>query len=103
MLSSGSRRAVLVTGGVSAVLAEQGGITGQVQRPSLLLADAVGDRLPAGAVPVEVPVLQLDASAVRAIGDEAHLDLTGPVRVGLDLPPGADIPAEHHPVRRLVG
>ena len=54
-------------------------------------------------MPVEVPVLQLDAGTVRAFGDEAHLDLTCPVRVGLDLPLGADIPAEHHPVRRLVG
>ena len=31
------------------------------------------------------------------------LDLAGVVRVGLDLPLRADVPAEHHPVRRLVG
>ena len=49
---------------------EQGGVPGQVQRPALVGADAAGHGLPAGAVPVEVAVLQLDPGAVRLLGDE---------------------------------
>src|SRR5215471_2715950 len=92
-----------MTGAMSVLLSDQGGVTGEVQRPSAVGADALADRLPAGAVPVEVAVLQLNAGAVRALGDEAHLHLAGQVRVVLDLPLRADIPAEHDPVRRLVG
>jgi hypothetical protein len=39
---------------------EQGGVPGQVERPSLVAVDAVADRLPAGTVPVEVTVFQFD-------------------------------------------
>src|SRR5215207_2034192 len=58
---------------------------------------------PAVTVAVEVAVLELDARALRGFGDEAHLDLAGFLGVRLDLPLGADVPAEHDPVRRLVG
>src|SRR5262249_27563139 len=87
----------------SAALGEQGGVSGQVQRPAFVVGDAVAYGLPAGAVPVEVTVLQLDPGAGRGLGDEPDLDLAGVVRVGLDLPLRADVPAEHHPVRWFVG
>src|SRR5207248_7765045 len=87
---------------MSAVLGEQGGVPGQVQRPSLVVGDAVADGLPAGAVPVEVAVLQLDPGALRGFGDEGDLDLAGVVRVGFDLPLRADVPAEHDSVRWFV-
>src|SRR5580700_3112196 len=89
--------------GAMSVALDQGGVPGQVERPSLVAVDAVADRLPAGAVPVEVAVLQLDPSAVRSLGHEPDLDLAGQLRVGLDLPLGADVPAEHHAGRWLVG
>src|SRR5256886_11727879 len=88
---------------MSAALGEQGGVAGQVQRPSLVVGDAVADGLPAGAVPVEVAVLQLHPGAVRGLGDERDLDLAGELRVGLDLPLRADVPAEHDPVGWFVG
>src|SRR4051794_30083517 len=51
---------------------------------------------------VEVAVLELDPSALGPLGDEPHLDLAALLRVGLELPGGADVPAEDHPVGRLV-
>jgi hypothetical protein len=75
----------------------------QVERPALVVANAVADRLPTGAVTVEVAVLELEAGALGGLGDEPHLHFTGVGFVGLDLPGGADVPAEHDPVRRLVG
>src|ERR1700680_398905 len=89
--TSGSRRH-------SAALAEQRGIAGQIQRPSGVVGDALGDGLPSRAVPVDVAVLQLQSGARRRLGDEADLDLAGVVRLGLDLPLRADVPAEHHTV-----
>src|ERR1700733_8660637 len=82
---------------------EQGGVPGQVERPSLVVIDAVADRLPARTVPVEVAVLQFDPGPVRPLGHEPDLDLAGQLRVGLDLPLRADVPAEYHPGWRLVG
>src|ERR1700687_3939416 len=82
---------------------EQGGVPGQVERPSLVAVDAVADRLPAGSVPVEVAVLQFHPGAVRSLGCEPDLDLTGQLRVGLDLPLRADVPAESHAGWWLVG
>src|ERR1700729_471206 len=82
---------------------EQGGVPGQVERPSLVAVDAVADRLPAGTVPVEGAVLQLDPGAVRSLGHEPDLDLAGQLRVGLDLPLRADVPAEYHAGWWLVG
>src|ERR1700735_4760323 len=91
-----------MVGAMSAPL-EQGGVPGQVERPSLVAVDAVADRLPAGTVPVEVAVFQLDPGAVRSLGHETDLDLAGQFRVGLDLPLRADVPAEYHAVWWLVG
>ena len=48
-------------------------------------------------------MLELDPRAGRALDDEPDLDLAGSGVVGLELPLKADIPAEHDPVRRLVG
>src|SRR6516225_9099103 len=84
-------------------LLDHRGIPAQVERPALVTANAVADPLPAPAVPVEVAVLDLDAGPLRCLGDEAHLPLARLGRVGLDLPLRADVPAQHHPVRGLVG
>src|SRR3954451_6909796 len=73
----------------------------QVERPALIAAHALALLLPAVAVAVEVAVLELDASAIRRLGDEAHLDLAGLVGIGLDLPLRTDVPAEQNPVGRL--
>src|SRR4051812_23537347 len=51
---------------------------------------------------VEVAVLELDARALRGLGDEGDLDLARLRRVGLDPPLRADVPAEHDAARRLV-
>src|SRR2546429_3243068 len=91
-----------MVGAMSAAL-DQGGIPGQVERPSLVAVDAVADRPPAGTVPVEVAVLQFDPGAVRSLGHEPDLDLAGQLRVGLDLPLRVDVPAEYHAGWRLVG
>src|SRR5579864_1678003 len=79
------------------------GVTVQVQGPAFRPVYAVGDRLPSGTVPVEVPVLQFDPRARRRLGAEPHLDLAGLSLVGLDGPPRTDVPAEHHPLRRVKG
>src|ERR1035441_10179879 len=91
-----------MVGAMSAGL-EQGGAPGQVERPSLAAVDAVAARLPAGTVPAEVAVLQFDPGAVRSLGHEPDLDLAGQLRVGLDLPLRADVPAEYHAIWWLVG
>src|ERR1035441_8341438 len=91
-----------MVGAMSAVL-EQGGVPGQVERPSLVAVDAVADRLPAGTVPAEVAGLQFEPGAVRAHGHETGINLAGQLRVGLDLPLRADVPAEYHAVWWLVG
>jgi hypothetical protein len=48
-------------------------------------------------------VLELDAGAFGRLRGEADFDLAGLLGVGLDLPLGADVPAEHEPVGRLIG
>src|SRR5688500_17648944 len=79
------------------------GVPLQVEGPAALGVDAVAKSLPALEMPVEVAVLQLHARAPGSLGDEAHFDLARLGRVGLDLPPGADVPADDHAVRRVVG
>src|ERR1700735_3834634 len=101
--AAGRSTTVLAMVGAMSTPLEQGGVPGQVERPSLVAVDAVADRLPAGTVPVEVAVLQLDPGAVRSLGHEPDLDLAGQLRVGLDLPLRADVPAEHHPDRDPAG
>src|SRR4051812_12585669 len=78
------------------------GVAAQVQRPAVAGVDALADGFPAGAVAIEIAMLERDASAIRCLGDEAHLDLAGAVRVGLDLPSRVDVPADDDPVRRLI-
>ena len=46
-------------------------------------------------------MLEFHSRAFRVLGDEPHLDLVGVVEVGLDLPVGADVPADNDPVGRL--
>src|SRR5450755_4532364 len=87
----------------SAHLREQGRVPGQVQRPPGLVAHTLADGLPAWTVTVDVAVLQLQAGAFRGLGDEPDLDLAGPLRISLDLPLRADVPAEDDPIRWLVG
>src|ERR1039457_1701353 len=91
-----------MVGAMSAAL-QQGGVPGQVERPSLVAVDAVADRLPAGTVPVEVAVLQFDPGALRSLGHEPDLDLASQLRAGLDLPLGANAQAEFHAGWRRVG
>src|SRR6266542_2181774 len=88
--------------GPSAAVGEQGGVPVEVERPTGVVSYAVADCLPAWAVPVEVAVLELDPGALRVLRDEADLDLAGVLRLGLDLPRRADVPAEHDPLRWLV-
>src|SRR5690348_15954344 len=95
--------AVVMIGAMSGGFLDQGGVAVQVQGPALRAVDAAGDRFPARAVPVDVPVLQFHPGAVGGFGVEPHLDLAGLGRVGLDRPPRADVPGEHHPVRRVEG
>src|SRR6478735_3580803 len=82
---------------------DQCGVAGQVERPSLVARDTVADSFPAGTVPLEFAVLQLDPGPPGSLGHEPNLDLAGAVRVRLELPPWADVPTEHHAVGRLVG
>src|SRR2546423_9007072 len=71
--------------------------------PAAGRADGVADLLPALAVPIEVAVLELDARAIGALADEAHLDLARLLEIGLELPLRADVPADDEAVGRLVG
>src|SRR5262245_46255892 len=80
---------------------EQLGKSLQVERPTIVAADGVAFRLPALTMPVEIAVLELDTRPLGALGDEANLDLAGALGIGLDLPPRADIPADHHAIRRF--
>src|SRR5690348_18386601 len=91
-----------MVGAMSAAL-DQGGVPGQVERPSPVAIEAVADRLPAGTGPVEGAVFQFDPGTVWPFGHEPDLDLAGQLRVSLDLPLRADVPAEYHPGWRLVG
>src|SRR5215207_7373909 len=75
----------------------------QVERPAALGVDRAALALPALAVAVEVAVLEFDTCALRGLGDEANLHLARLLEVGLDLPLRGDVPAEHDPVRRLIG
>src|SRR6185436_15866187 len=79
--------ALVTTCARSAAFLHQRGVPVQVQRPALRPVDAVRDGFPAGAVPVDVPVLQLDPGAGRRLGVELHLDLAGLRWVRLDGPP----------------
>jgi hypothetical protein len=53
-------------------------------------------------VAIDVPMLELDPRAVWRLGDESNIDLAGFRIISLDLPLRADIPADHHSVRRVV-
>ena len=75
----------------------------QVKRPPLGATDRGAHAFPALAMTIEVSVLELDARPLRSLGDEPDLDLAGLLEVGLQLPARADVPAEDHPVGRLVG
>src|SRR5262245_58800031 len=58
----------------SRVPLEQRRVTLQVQRPAGLVVDSIAHGLPAGAVPIEVAVLELDTSTLRGFREESHLD-----------------------------
>jgi hypothetical protein len=61
---------------------EEADVATQIQRPSGVAVDSVGNRLPAWAVPVKVAMFQFDTRAGFGLRSEAHLDLTGPGLVG---------------------
>jgi hypothetical protein len=54
-------------------------------RPTPLAGDRVTSLLPALAVALEIPMLQLNARPSWSLGDEEHFDLARPPGVGLDL------------------
>src|SRR4029453_6873783 len=83
------------------VSVEQRRVALQVQRPAGLVVDAVSDGLPSEAGAIEVAVLELYACALGRLREKPHLDLAREFGVGFDLPPRADVPAEHDAVRRL--
>src|SRR4029077_21079245 len=68
----------------------------QATLPAAGRADRAAHVLPALAVAVEAPVLELDPRALGPLGDEPHLDLARPGQVGLELPLRRDVPADHH-------
>src|SRR4051794_30816938 len=47
-------------------------------------------------------MLELDARPLRALGNEPHFDLTGTLRIGLELPSQVDVPTDHETVRGLI-
>ena len=47
-------------------------------------------------------VFQFEARPFRRLSDEPDLDLTGVARVSLELPLGADVPAEDDPIGWFV-
>ena len=63
--------------GMGSTDCEHVGVAGEVERPAVVVGDAVAHTFPAGAVTFEVAVLELDAGAVGGLGDEADLDLAG--------------------------
>ena len=52
-------------------------------------------------VDLETAVDELDAGRLRAFGEELHLDLRGPGRVGVVLPVGVQVPREQHTRRGI--
>src|SRR5262249_43495341 len=70
--------------------------------PAPIAADGVAHRFPPLTMTVEITVLELDARAVGVLGDEANFDLAGVLGIGLDLPPRADVPTDHHSMGRFV-
>src|SRR6185437_4973348 len=82
---------------------EQVGIALQIQRPTLVAGNTVAHALPAVAVALQFPMLELDAGPVWRLGCEPHFPFTGLFRVGLNLPSWADVPTQQDPVGWLVG
>ena len=73
----------------------------EAEVPSLRRTDGAAHLLPAVAMTIEVAVLELDSSAVSAVGGEAHLDLTRARRIRFELPLQVDVPADDE-ARRWV-
>src|SRR5688572_10063687 len=87
----------------SGLAGQQVGEPLQVQRPASIAANTVAHAFPAFTMAFQFSVLDLDAGPVRGQGGEPHFPLTGLVRIGLDLPLRADVPAQEHPVGRFIG
>ena len=85
------------------LLLKQSCVALEIERPTSLAADALANAFPALAMAVEVPVLKLDAGALRCFGYEPHLHLARPCGVGLDLPTSIDVPANDNTMGRFVG
>src|SRR4029077_7204782 len=90
-------------GAESGARREQGRVAVEVERPAFGAGDAIGDGIPSWSVSVDVAVDQLKACAIRPLADEADFDLARVVRIRLELPRRADVPAEHHTRGRFVG
>jgi hypothetical protein len=85
------------------LVGDQGGVSVEIERPPCLVAHAVADRFPARTMSIEVAMLEFDSRPLGGHGYEAHLNLARVLRVRLQLPCGADVPAEHDSLRRFVG
>src|SRR4051794_33321472 len=96
-----SKSTAIVTRDRSSDFCNQVGVPLEVERPAGVVGDTVAHTFPTGSVPVEVAVFEFEAGAVGRFGDEVHFDFAGVGLVGFELPVGADVPAEHDPVRRL--
>src|SRR3954452_22079575 len=57
----------------------------QVERPTVVAADALAQSLPALAVAIQMAMLELDPGALGRFGDESHLDLARPIEIALEL------------------
>ncbi len=89
--------------GHSAVRRDKVCIASQVEGPAGVAVDTLSQRLPARSVTIEMAVLELQARALRRLGDEQDLDLAGVGFLRLELPLRADVPAQHDPVWWFVG
>src|ERR1700704_2158405 len=75
----------------------------QAEHPPIGAPDGVAQLLPPLRVTLQVAVLKLDAGPAGGFGHEAHFHLAGLPGICLDLPLGADVPADHDAGGWLIG
>jgi hypothetical protein len=78
-------------------------VAAQVERPTCLAIDSIGDRTPTDSMSLEVSMFQFHPSAVIGLGDEAHFDLARLCRISFELPRWSDVPRKDDTGWRLVG
>ncbi len=77
-------------------------VAGQVEGPPTIAVDSTAEGFPARSVAIQMTVFKLKARSVGSLCDEVDLNLAGVALVCLELPLGADVPAEDDPFWRLV-